>query len=143
MLSSNPGLPLATIPWDAKAAGVEAAVLGSGTDKGEIKSVGGWRNCANVSPEGSVERLLYITLRPCYRISNGFRFALQVSRNGGAMIGQQEQNQAFLEWEAKQRAIRQQMKKGQLDENSASLMSEQASQEYISTVQETTSPAST
>jgi len=59
------------------------------------------------------------------------------------MTGQQEQNQAFLEWEEKQRAIRQQMKKGQLDENSALLMSEQVSQEYISTVQETTSPAST
>ena len=29
----------------------------------DVKSVGGWRSCANVSPEGSVDRLLYITLR--------------------------------------------------------------------------------
>lgn len=43
-------------------------------------------------------------------------------------------NQAFLDWEEKIFAIRRLMRKGQIDESTASSMAEQVSQEYWAVV---------
>ena len=50
-----------------------------------------------------------------------------------------EQKLAFLTWGEKQIEIRSLMKKGQLDESTASSMSEQVSQEFLATEREISS----
>jgi hypothetical protein len=54
-----------------------------------------------------------------------------------------ELRQAWLDWEAKLLGIRMQMLRGQIDEQTASLMAEQASREYSDTERRIASRLST